>query len=657
VPGFSRKKSDRCGLLLTLVFATWPASSTAASWTRLANLAPSGAGVMLQLPDGTIMIQRATTATWMRLKPDALGSYINGTWATDIATAPTRRLYFASQVLPNGKVWILGGEYSGPALIANWSNTGEVYDPVTNTWTPIAPYPNQAACPSLTQTTGNITNGSNIISNLYNSGYVAGGGISGTGIPAGATITSVDSLTQIHISTSATATAINLTLTFSPSFRSSGCFGDVPTMLLPGLKILAGNLLNNSNFIYDLTTDTWTPAANKVYNDRSDEEGWVKMPDGSVFEYDIFRSIAAGSGYAERYNPTTNTWSSVSPGDGTANGVLPILSTSGIGFELGPTVRLADGRIFVIGANQHTALYTPSTNTWAAGPDMMGTLSGVSFPFGADDAPAAVMPNGHVLFAADFGPGVTTTGNITSGSAIITGIPSTVGYLIGWGVSGTGIPGSTTILSVDSPSQIHISNNATSTGAGVTLKIGTTFDKPTQLFDFNPATSTIAPVSPAIPDANLNNNSAFVSRMLILPTGQVLFSDSSNQLWIYTPDGSAPAASRPVINQVTYNGAGVFTLTGKQINGQSAGSNYGDDVQTDQNYPIIRLTNSTGQVFYAQTSNWSSVGVASGTTLVTTDFKLNPAMPAGVYALIVSGAGISSAPMFVNITQSQVNGQ
>jgi hypothetical protein len=145
--------------------------------------------------------------------------------------------------------------------------------------------------------------------------------------------------------------------------------------------------------------------------------------------------------------------------------------------------------------------------------------------------------------------------------------------------------------------------------------------------------------------------------MLMLPTGQVLFSDSSTQLWVYTPDGAAPAAMRSVINSVVYNGAGVFTLTGKQLNGQNAGSAYGDDVQTDENYPIVRFTNSTGSVFYATTSNWSSVGVATGATLLTTNFKLNPAMPAGVYALIVSGAGISSAPLFVNITQAEVDGQ
>ena len=643
--------------LLAVLFLFCPVRGNAASWTKVTNVAPASAGIMLQLPNGTIMIQQGNSANWMRLKPDAQGSYINGTWATDIATQPVRRLYFASQVLPNGNVWILGGEYSGPSLISNWSNTGEIYDSVANTWTPITPYPAQASCPSLTLTTGNVTSGSNVITSMYNSGYAAGVSISGTGIPAGTTITSVDSTTQIHISNNATATTVAVVLTLAPAFRPPACFGDVPTMALPGLKILAGNLLNNTNYVYDVAAATWTPVAHKVYSDSSDEEGWVKLPDGSILEYDIFRSISAGTGYAEKYSPTTDTWSSVSPADSTAFGVLPVLSSTAVGAELGPALRLQDGRILVLGANQHTALYTPSTNTWAAGPDMMGTLNGVQFPFGADDAPAATMPNGHVLFVADFGPGTTFTGNTTSGSKIITGIASTVGYQIGWDVSGTGIPASTTISSVDSPSQITVNNNATATNTGVSLKLGGTFSKPTQVFDFNPTTSTIAPVSPAIPDAALNGNSAYLTRMLVLPAGQVLFSDSSSQLWVYTPDGAAPPALRPVINQVVYNGLGVFTLTGKQLNGQSAGSTYGDDVQTDENYPIVRFTNSAGNVFYGRTSNWSSMGVGTGSTLLTTNFTLNPAMPAGTYALIVSGAGLSTAPLFVNITQSQVNGQ
>src|SRR5262249_1673087 len=108
----TKTRAQYLGGLLSVLTLLSPVRGAAASWTKLTNLAPSPAGIMLQLPDGTIMVQRSSNATWMRLIPDAQGSYINGTWSTNIATAPTRRLYFASQVLPNGKVWILGGEYS-----------------------------------------------------------------------------------------------------------------------------------------------------------------------------------------------------------------------------------------------------------------------------------------------------------------------------------------------------------------------------------------------------------------------------------------------------------------------------------------------------------------------------------------------------------------
>jgi hypothetical protein len=51
---------------------------------------------------------------------------------------------------------------------------------------------------------------------------------------------------------------------------------------------------------------------------------------------------------------------------------VPVLSSSALGAEFGPIFRLQDARIFAIGANGHTALYMPSTNAWAAGPDIMG---------------------------------------------------------------------------------------------------------------------------------------------------------------------------------------------------------------------------------------------------------------------------------------------
>jgi len=59
----------------------------------------------------------------------------------------------------------------------------------------------------------------------------------------------------------------------------------------------------------------------------------------------------------------------------------------------------------------------------------------------------------------------TTSGTRTNGSPIITSIPSTTGYKAGYFVFGTGITSGSTILSVDSGTQITISIAATSSGS------------------------------------------------------------------------------------------------------------------------------------------------------------------------------------------------
>ena len=621
---------------------------------------------MLQLTDGSVLIENGSNLkTWFRLRPDPSGNYANGAFTTTAAMS-TGRLYFGSEVLPDGRLWVLGGEYTGPSAFANWSNTGEIYDPVADTWTPITPYPNQAGCPSISTITGNRTSGSNIITSIYpyTTGLSVGEGIggTGTGIPAGTTITSIDSSTQIHISANATLTVTAGALSLSSNYQLTGCFGDDPTMLIPGGtagQILAGDLINGKSFIYDIGANSWTQSGTKVYSgEASDEEGWVKLSDGTILTYDLFKSIATGGSYAEKYNPVAGTWSGISPSDGTAMGTIPVLSSSALGYELGPLLRLQDGRVLVVGANQHTGLYTPGTNTWAAGPDIMGTLSGNPAPFGADDAPAAILPNGHVIIAADAGPSpVISTGTVTAASKVVTGLTSTALIQVNWPVSGTGIASGSRVASVDSPTQVTLTSNATSTGTP-TLTFGGLFTFPTQLFDFNPSNNSISPLATAIPDASLANRSAYTTRMLLLPTGQLLFSDSTSQLYLYTPDGTPSPALRPVINKVAYNGGGSFTLTGKQLNGQSAGAAYGDDVESNSNYPIVRFNDSAGNVYYAKTTNWSSYGVGTSTTPQTVNFTLNPTLTTpGNYSVVVSGAGIQSFPVIVNITQAEINQQ
>jgi hypothetical protein len=545
---------------------------------------------MRLLTDGTVMVQSGSSQNWLRLTPDSSGSYIDGNWTSDpINPMSTNRFSFASQVLQSGKVWVFGGENYGPNNDDVWTATGTIWNPVTNTWSNVATFPPQACFPVTYNVTGKTKNRSNEISGLpkpVTPTFLPGWTVSGPGIPSGATITSVASSSKVLISANATATGtVSLAFTGTPT----SCFGDEESMLLPGEKILGAGLVSGT-YLYSIADNSWSFAANKVYESGNDEEGWTKLADGRILTYDIGPTISTGQSYAEVYDPVANVWSGISPADGTANGNLPLLTSVASDYEMGPSIRLLDGRSFLVGATGHTALYTPSTNTWAAGPDIMGTLNGSPALFGADDAPMAILPTGHVLLAADAGP--------------------TLGA----------------------------------------------YSPPTQLFDFDPTAGTISPVSPAIDDPFLDTN-AYQTSMLMLPTGQLLFADGSYQLWVYTPSGSANTVYQPVITKVKYDGPGVFTLTGTQLNGQSAGANYGDDAQMDENYPIVSLANSSGQVFYCRTTDWSLVGVASGTTPETVKFTLNSGVTAGSYNLILSGAGISSAPFHINITASELGSQ
>lgn len=99
---------------------------------------------------------------------------------------------------------------------------------------------------------------------------------------------SVDLATQVTISANATVTGSVQAVRFRGI--ALACFGDDPSALLSGHRILAGNIFNNSTFIYSVDTNSWTQAATKVYADRSDEEGWTMLSGGSVLTYDLFQS-------------------------------------------------------------------------------------------------------------------------------------------------------------------------------------------------------------------------------------------------------------------------------------------------------------------------------------------------------------------------------
>ncbi|HXI83446.1 MAG TPA: kelch repeat-containing protein [Verrucomicrobiae bacterium] len=164
--------SSRCrwlGVLLAVCAPFIPPQAMAAgTWTALAHNAPGSVDLMLLLSDGTVMAQQAgVSSSWYRLTPDIHGSYVNGTWTT-LAAMHDARLYFASQVLKDGRVFVAGGEYGSAGLHSANSSTAEVYDPLANVWTSL-PSSGKDFYDSVSKT---LPNGNVLVAPVYSGGTV-----------------------------------------------------------------------------------------------------------------------------------------------------------------------------------------------------------------------------------------------------------------------------------------------------------------------------------------------------------------------------------------------------------------------------------------------------------------------------------------------------
>lgn len=176
------------------------------------------------------------------------------------------------------------------------------------------------------------------------------------------------------------------------------------------------------------------------------------------------------------------------------------------------------------------------------------------------------------------------------------------------------------------------------------------YNTPTHFFVYHASTNKLTQV----PDApNAPNVTSYQTRMLALPNGQVLYSDGSSHMEVYTAGGTPKRSWRPSITSLTSTALApgrTYTLSGKQLAGLDPGATYGDDVQDNTNYPLVRITNSaTGTVTYARTSDWTSVSVNPGTGS-STRFTLPPNTPAGRSKLVVVANGIASPPRTVQVS-------
>jgi hypothetical protein len=338
--------------------------------------------------------------------------------------------------------------------------------------------------------------------------------------------------------------------------------GDAPCCVLPDGRVLVGSIGDTQTAIYDPVSNTWTPSAGKA--STASEETWALLPDETVLTVECFNSP-----HTEKYVSAADAW--VTAGSTPSDIILESLN------EIGPALLLPDGRVFFVGGNGSTALYTPPPvanlqGSWTMGPTFPNSWK-------SPDAPGVLLPNGRVLCVAGPDAG-------------------------GWA-------------------------------------------SPTHFFEFDGTSLN------AVPDPANNNDVTYNGRLLLLPSGQVLYANQAS-IQVYTPDSGPNPAWQPVITSYpsTVHIAQTCTLQGQLLNGLSQACSYGDDCTNATNYPLVRLE-SGSNVWFCRTFGHSSMGVATGFSTQSTNFTIPCGVPVGSYNLCVIANGIESDCVAVDVEPFQ----
>ena len=373
--------------------------------------------------------------------------------------------------------------------------------------------------------------------------------------------------------------------------------GDAQTVVLADGTFMVADPFDNE--VDTLNVGTNPPTFNapfippgKSADPRNDEEGWTLLPDGTVLTLEIYNTNDATETPALIYSPSLEQWSDA----GSAPDPLVLQKYGGTLYdEIGPAILRPNGTVFAVGATGFNDIYDVKTGSWSRGP---------AFP--------------------------TVTDSYSSGDCNISGVTEQ-------------------LVAADAPAALLPDGNVLVAASPIDANPACGWIPPTVFFEFD-GTSLTSVAAPA----NASNDRSYVGRLLLLPTGQVLFTDSSKVAEIYTPAGSPDPSWAPTIttSPAEVNPGGTdFELTGKQFNGLSQAVGYGDDYQAATNYPLVRITNSASKhVLYARTHNYSTMAVATGSATVSTEFDVPADIEAGPSTLVVVANGIPSQPVKVNVS-------
>ena len=369
-----------------------PADSASSSspWTALKNAPPFGTpGTMLLESDGTVLVHNEPdnnttggTNQWWKLTPAANGSYVDGTWS-QIASMPSdyAPLYFGSAILPDGRMIVEGGEYNGDNAV--WSDQGEIYNPVTNTWKSVAP---PKGWTSMGDAASEVLDNGTFMLQQPCQNCVSNGAFT------------VDD---------ALLNAKTLTWKVIPSTGKVDPNDEEGWTLEPNGKVLTIDVwAPGGTELFSPKTDTWSFAGDTAAG-GSPINPWPVVEIGPQAELPGGNLFVVGAGSSTQEPPTACTTDvptdtalyNYSSGTWTAGPTIPAIGGQEMDATDGPSSTLPDGNVVfdasacVYNAPTHFFLYNASANTISQIPDVPNAPNDTSFA-----TRFLALPNGQALF-------------------------------------------------------------------------------------------------------------------------------------------------------------------------------------------------------------------------------------------------------------------
>lgn len=404
--------------------------------------------------------------------------------------------------------------------------------------------------------------------------------------------------------------AASLPAGYAPLYYASAVLADGRVIVMGGEYNNLSAVWSNRGAIYDPVADAWSELAPPPGWFNIGDAQCTVLPDGRFMIANPFDTRMA------ILDPNTLTWTAVGTGKTDR-------------FDEEGWTLMPDGTILTLDAinNPATEKYIPWLDAWMnAGSTPQSLVNTASQEMG----PTVLRPDGTV-----FAMGA------TGHNAVYT--PGATATDLGTWTSAPDFPivGGQQLDIADGPACLLPSGNVLCGASPGIFQAGTHF------FEFDGTSLAEVPSTPHSPA-----NSSYVGNMLMLPTGQVLYTDFSSDVQVYTPAGAPNDAWRPTITNLPQVLAPNQTITieGTQFNGLSQCSSYGDDSTNATNYPLVRITNFvTNHVLYCRTSNHSTMAVATGALPTSTTVVVPPDVEPGPCGVEVVTNGIASATFFATI--------